>query len=62
MVRRTWETMMDEGPVVLGLNRTQDASACLLHGSRLFWAIQKEALTRQKQHRGRHGDVRGLPE
>lgn len=30
---------MDEGPVVLGLNRTQDASACLLHGSRLVWAI-----------------------
>jgi carbamoyltransferase len=51
---------MDDGPVVLGLNRTQDASACLLHGSRLVWAIQKERLTRQKHHWGRPGDVRGL--
>jgi carbamoyltransferase len=51
---------MDDGPVVLGLNRTQDASACLLHGSRLVWAIQKERLTRQKHHWGRLGDVRGL--
>lgn len=51
---------MDEGPVVLGLNRTQDASACLLHGSRLVWAIQKERLTRQKHHWGKPGDVRDL--
>lgn len=60
MVRRTSETMMDEGPVVLGLNRTHGASACWLHGSRLVWASQKERFTRQKHHWGRHGDVRGL--
>ena len=33
-------------PVVLGINRTQDASICLMHGSQLVWAIQKERLTR----------------
>jgi carbamoyltransferase len=51
---------MNDAPVVLGLNRTQDASACLLHGSQLVWAIQKERLTRQKHHWGRPGDVAGL--
>jgi carbamoyltransferase len=49
---------MNDAPVVLGLNRTQDASACLLHGSHLVWAIQKERLTRQKHHWGKPGDVR----
>jgi carbamoyltransferase len=51
---------MDDAPVVLGLNRTQDASACLLHGSELVWAIQKERLTRHKHHWGRPGDVSEL--
>ncbi len=49
---------MDEGPAVLGINRTQDASACLLRGSTLRWAIQKERLSRVKHHWGRPGDVR----
>jgi carbamoyltransferase len=51
---------MNDAPVVLGLNRTQDASACLLHGSELVWAIQKERLTRQKHHWGKPGDVRDI--
>jgi carbamoyltransferase len=49
---------MNEAPVVLGINRTQDASACLMQGSRLVWAIQKERLTRRKHHWGKPGDFR----
>jgi len=49
---------MSGGPLVLGINRTQDASVCLMRGSRLLWAIQKERLTRQKHHWGRLGDFR----
>jgi carbamoyltransferase len=55
--RTNKENTMNDAPVVLGLNRTQDASACLLHGSELVWAIQKERLTRQKHHWGKPGDV-----
>ena len=44
---------MNDAPVVLGINRNQDASICLMHGSQLVWAIQKERLTRQKHHRGK---------
>jgi len=47
---------MDDAPVVLGVNRTQDASICLMHGSQLAWAIQKERLTRQKHDWGKQGD------
>jgi carbamoyltransferase len=59
MVRRaaTKEAAMDEGPLVLGVNRTQDASVCLMRGSTLRWAIQKERLTRIKHHWGRLGDI-----
>lgn len=49
---------MNDAPVVLGVNRTQDASICLMHGSRMLWAIQKERLTRQKHHWGRLDDFR----
>ncbi|MFL6676210.1 MAG: carbamoyltransferase [Massilia sp.] len=49
---------MNDAPVVLGVNRTQDASICLLHGSQLAWAIQKERLTRHKHHWGKAGDFR----
>jgi carbamoyltransferase len=49
---------MSDAPVVLGINRTQDASICLMQGSRLLWAIQKERLTRRKHHWGKPGDVR----
>jgi carbamoyltransferase len=57
---RKKETTMSDGPVVLGINRTQDASICLMHGSELVWAIQKERLTRQKHHWGRLGDLRNI--
>jgi carbamoyltransferase len=52
------EKTMNDGPVVLGINRTQDASICLMHGSQLVWAIQKERLTRHKHHWGKVGDLR----
>ncbi|HJV80687.1 carbamoyltransferase family protein [Noviherbaspirillum sp.] len=49
---------MSDRPRVLGINRTQDASICLMQGSQLQWAIQKERITRQKHHWGRLDDVR----
>lgn len=49
---------MSGAPLVLGINRTQDASVCLMQGSRLLWAIQKERLTRHKHHWGQLGDFR----
>jgi carbamoyltransferase len=49
---------MRDGPVVLGVNRTQDASVCLMHGSDVVYAIQKERLTRQKHHWGKLDDFR----
>jgi carbamoyltransferase len=51
---------MNQAPLVLGINRTQDASVCLMRGSQLAWAIQKERLTRHKHHWGRSGDVAGI--
>ena len=51
---------MNEVPLILGINRTQDASICLMRGSQLHWAIQKERLTRQKHHWGRLGDLPGI--
>ena len=50
---------MQEHALVLGINRTQDASACLMHGSAVLWAVQKERLSRRKHHWGRVGDVSG---
>lgn len=49
---------MIEPPIVLGVNRTQDASLCLMRGSSIECAIQKERLTRQKHHWGRVDDFR----
>ena len=51
---------MAAAPLVLGVNRTQDASICLMRGSQLQWAIQKERLTRQKHHWGRTGDFSAI--
>lgn len=51
---------MSDAPIVLGINRTQDASICLMQGSRVILAIQKERLTRQKHHWGRLNDVREI--
>ena len=47
-------------PLILGVNRTQDASVCLMHGSRVVWSVQKERLTRQKHHWGALGDFRDV--
>ncbi|MFL6656269.1 MAG: carbamoyltransferase [Sulfurifustis sp.] len=47
-------------PLILGINRTQDASVCLLRGSRLECAIQKERLTRRKHHWGKLDDIRNV--
>lgn len=51
---------MSDAPIVLGINRTQDASVCLMQGSQLLYAIQKERLTREKHHWGKLGDVRDI--
>lgn len=44
-------------PLVVGINRTQDASLCVMQGSEMLCCVQKERLTRQKHHWGRLGDV-----
>jgi carbamoyltransferase len=51
---------MSDAPRILGVNRTQDASICLMQGSRVVCAIQKERLTRQKHHWGRPNDFRNV--
>ncbi|WP_019140170.1 carbamoyltransferase family protein [Noviherbaspirillum massiliense] len=51
---------MSDAPIVLGVNRTQDASLCLMQGSRVLFAIQKERLTRRKHHWGRVDDFRKI--
>jgi carbamoyltransferase len=56
LASHTKETTMSGAPLILGINRTQDASVCLMQGSRLLWAIQKERLTRHKHHWGQPGD------
>lgn len=49
---------MTSQPTVLGINRTQDASVCLLRGQEILWNIQKERLTRVKRHWGALHDLR----
>ena len=51
---------MTDARVVLGVNRTQDASICLLGNSPFICSIQKERLSRQKHHWGRLNDFRDL--
>lgn len=51
---------MHESPIILGINRTQDASICLMRGSEILGAIQKERLTRQKHHWGKLDDIRSV--
>lgn len=48
----------ESGPRVVGVNRTQDGSICVLDGSRVVCCIQKERLSRRKHHWGRLGDLR----
>ncbi|MGC9665765.1 carbamoyltransferase [Planosporangium sp. 12N6] len=49
---------MSDDPVVVGINRTQDASIAVLRGRSGMYSLQKERLTRRKHHWGRRGDVR----
>ena len=51
--------MFDE-QVVLGLNRTVDASVCLLGSRSLLCSVQKERLTGRKHDGGAVGDVRDI--
>jgi carbamoyltransferase len=48
---------MTDRPVVLGINRTTDASICLIGGSQFLYSIQKERVTRRKHDRGTTGDL-----
>ena len=48
---------MTDTRVVLGINRTQDASICLLDNSPSICSIQKERLSRQKHHWGQLNDL-----
>ena len=50
---------MDDA-LVVGINRTQDASICIMREQDIVCAIQKERRTRQKHHWGRRGDVRDI--
>jgi carbamoyltransferase len=51
---------MSDAPIVLGVNRTQDASICVMRGSNVVCSIQKERLTRQKHHWGSLDDFRKI--
>jgi carbamoyltransferase len=44
--------------VILGVNRTQDGSICLMQGQRVVCSIQKERFTREKHHWGKLHDFR----
>lgn len=46
--------------VVLGINRTQDASVCMIAGDEIVCSIQKERLTRRKHDWGRRGDLKSV--
>ncbi|HEU4595556.1 MAG TPA: carbamoyltransferase C-terminal domain-containing protein [Pyrinomonadaceae bacterium] len=51
---------MSDERLVLGVNRTADASICLLGSSSFICSIQKERLTRQKHDWGKPNDFRDL--
>jgi carbamoyltransferase len=48
---------MSHAPTVVGINRTQDASICVVTGPDEVHNLQKERITRRKHHWGRVGDV-----
>ena len=48
----------ESGPRVVGVNRTQDGSICVMDGSTVVCCIQKERLSRRKHHWGKLGDLR----
>lgn len=53
---------MADRAIVLGINRTRDASACLMRGSEPPWAVPTERPTRRNGHLGGVGDVGDLCE
>ncbi len=44
------------GPTILGINRTQDGSMCLLHDGQVLVAVAKERFSRRKHDWGALGD------
>ncbi|WP_087725873.1 carbamoyltransferase family protein [Pandoraea sp. PE-S2T-3] len=44
-------------PVVVGINRTQDGSIAIMHGSSMKCCVQKERLTKRRHDWGKLGDV-----
>ncbi|MFG1946583.1 carbamoyltransferase C-terminal domain-containing protein [Nonomuraea sp. NPDC048826] len=48
---------MAGSPVVIGVNRTRDASIALARGRDSVHSLQKERMTRREHHRGRLGDL-----
>jgi carbamoyltransferase len=48
---------MSEGPVVVGINRTQDGSVAVALGRAGMVSLQKERISRRKHHWGRLGDL-----
>jgi carbamoyltransferase len=51
---------MSDAPIVVGINRTQDASIAMVAGHSAVYSLQKERLTRRKHHWGRLGDLTDL--
>jgi carbamoyltransferase len=50
---------MTQGPIVVGINRTQDGSLAVAQGTSAVVSLQKERITRRKHHWGRLGDLPG---
>ena len=48
---------MTNGPLVVGINRTQDGSIAVTRGGATMYSLQKERLSRRKHHWGRLGDL-----
>ena len=51
------QSLLDDGPRVVGVNRTQDGSVAVACGRATAYSLQKERLTRRKHHWGRLGDL-----
>src|SRR3954467_12434190 len=48
---------MTDTPIVVGINRTQDASIAVARGRSSVLSLQKERISRRKHHWGRLGDL-----
>ncbi|MDQ3989055.1 MAG: carbamoyltransferase [Actinomycetota bacterium] len=51
---------MTDGPLVVGINRTQDGSIAVTRGGSTMFSLQKERVSRRKHHWGRLGDLPSL--